>query len=496
MMDFACSICGCNEHHETRVLWPGLVAEWQLNQLERDYIDQQQGTTCTACGANLRLIALGSALCATVSTEQTLREAIAAGLFDECKILDCNGAGAVSTELASLENYCRVDYPEYDMRRLPFSDRSFDIVLHSDTLEHIEHPLLALEECRRVLTPSGRLCFTVPIIVGRLSRDRAGLAPSYHGAPSTDADDFRVHTEFGADTWTIVHEAGFPHVTLSQVRYPCAIAMTAWAAAPTHAPVAQEPPSVTVMGPKLAPAPATPPAQVDPMIYDQDGLRSVHNHEFMSDPVFQSAYARGVKAAGSDYNWHWRVHTGLWAATTASKVRGDFVEFGVNRGFLSSAIMRLLDWNMTGRTFYLLDTFAGIDERYVTQDDIAVGVIERNRHDIDSGFYTFDLDAVRANFAEWPGARIIPGPVPETLDQLDSDKFAFAHIDMNCAAPEVAAIEFLWPRLSEGGVVLLDDYAYIGYRSQKIAMDDFARGVGVVVLSLPTGQGLIIKPPA
>lgn len=90
-------------------------------------------------------------------------------------------------------------------------------------------------------------------------------------------------------------------------------------------------------------------------------------------------------------------------------------------------------------------------------------------------------------------ARIIPGPVPETLSRIDSGQFAFAHIDMNCAAPEIAAIEFLWPRLSRGGLVLLDGYAYLGYRSQKVATDEFARRAGVAILSLPTGRGLIVK---
>lgn len=496
MTGFACSICGGSEYSETRVLWPELIAEWQLSEIERDYIDQQQGSACVDCGANLRLIALGNALRGVVGTACTLREAVAMGSFADLRILDCNGAGAVSAELAHLKQYRRVNYPEYDLQRLPFTDGSFDLVLHSDTLEHIARPVLALEECRRILVATGRLCFTIPIIVGRLSRNRAGLPPSYHGASSTDADDFRVHTEFGADAWKIVHEAGFSDVTLSQVKFPCAIAITAWNVPAVRLPeVNQDANSEEVMEPELMAESSTYPAHASPPVYDQDGLRSFHNHEFIEDPVFQSAYARGVEAAGTDYNWHWRVHTGLWAATAALKVPGDFVEFGVNRGFLSSAVMRLLDWNMTNRTFYLLDTFTGIDERYVTQDDIAVGVLERNQHDIESGFYTFDLDAVRANFAEWPRAKIIPGPVPETLTQIDSGEFAFAHIDMNCAAPEIAAIEFLWPRLSQGGIVLLDDYAYIGFRSQKLAMDDFARRAGVTILSLPTGQGLIIKPP-
>ena len=44
-----------------------------------------------------------------------------------------------------------------------------------------------------------------------------------------------------------------------------------------------------------------------------------------------------------------------------------------------------------------------------------------------------------------------------------------------------------------GTVVLLDDYAYDGYRSQKLGMDAFARSKGVPILSLPTGQGLLLK---
>ncbi|QGM93334.1 class I SAM-dependent methyltransferase [Methylocystis rosea] len=229
-------------------------------------------------------------------------------------------------------------------------------------------------------------------------------------------------------------------------------------------------------------------------VYHQDGLHSIHNHEFMEDPDFVRAYARGVKAAGCDYNWHWRVHVGLWAATTAAKLPGDFVECGVNRGFLSSAIMTLLDWNALDRRFYLLDTFSGLDERYVSEAEKAAGVLERNKAEIDRGFYTFEPEEVRKNFSEWKNTEIIVGSIPDTLPQIDAKRIAFLHIDLNCSPPEVAAAEALWDRLTPGGLILLDDYAYSGYRSQKLGMDGFAKRRDVPILSLPTGQGLMIKP--
>lgn len=228
--------------------------------------------------------------------------------------------------------------------------------------------------------------------------------------------------------------------------------------------------------------------------YDFDGLRSIHNHEFMDDATFKQAYARGVQAAGQDYRWYWRVHIGLWAARHAAHLPGDFVECGVNRGFLSSAIMQMLDWDRTGRTFYLMDTFTGLDPRYITEEERDNGILERTQRERDSGFLVTGSALARQNFAEWQNVVIIEGAIPETLDRMMAEQVAFLHIDMNCAPPEIAAIEHFWDRLVPGAPILLDDYAYDGYRPQKVAMDAFARGKGVAIASLPTGQGLLIKP--
>jgi hypothetical protein len=227
--------------------------------------------------------------------------------------------------------------------------------------------------------------------------------------------------------------------------------------------------------------------------YHQDGLISVHNHEFMGDARFVEAYQRGVAATGHDYQWHWRVHIGLWAAQTAARLPGDFVECGVNKGFLSSSIMRLLDWDRLDKQFYLLDTFRGIDARYLSEDDLREGVVKKNVDLIASGFYTTESESVRRNFSEWRHVTIIEGTIPETLSQVRAERIAFLHIDMNCAAPEIAALTHFWDRLVVGAPVLLDDYAYQGYRHQKVAMDELAGRLGVAIASLPTGQGLLLK---
>lgn len=48
-------------------------------------------------------------------------------------------------------------YPAIDMHPLPSADGALDVVVHSETLEHVAHPVRALEECRRVWCPPPNL---------------------------------------------------------------------------------------------------------------------------------------------------------------------------------------------------------------------------------------------------------------------------------------------------------------------------------------------------
>lgn len=224
--------------------------------------------------------------------------------------------------------------------------------------------------------------------------------------------------------------------------------------------------------------------------YDQDGLQTLHNHDFMREPRFRRAYERGVQAAGVDYAIHWRMHVALWVASSAARLPGDFVECGVNKGAVSSAVMQYLDWNSLDKTFYLLDTFGGLDTRQIDDETVA----SRNKAWVETGYYESDVERVRRNFAEWRNVRIVQGAVPDTLPQVDTETVAYLHVDMNHAPPEVAAVDYFWPMLQPGAFVLLDDYGYFGFRGQKEAMDACAARKDVPVLTLPTGQGLMQKP--
>lgn len=221
--------------------------------------------------------------------------------------------------------------------------------------------------------------------------------------------------------------------------------------------------------------------------YSQDGLTTVHNAGFMYEDDFKSAEQAGA-STGSWSNIHWRLHTVLWVAQHCKNIEGDFVECGTNKGGFARAIIEYTDFKNTNKLFYLLDTFKGLVDELLTESEIAAG---KKQHF--EKVYEDCYEQVKKTFSIYENVKIIQGTVPETLPLVKSDKVAFLSVDMNSLKPEIAALDYFWDKISKGGMILLDDYAYVTCELQYEAHNIWAKQKGVKILSLPTGQGLIVK---
>jgi hypothetical protein len=175
-----------------------------------------------------------------------------------------------------------------------------------------------------------------------------------------------------------------------------------------------------------------------------------------------------------------------WLAERASDLEGDLIECGVNRGGISRAIVSYLGAKLHEKRFYLLDTFQGIPDSILSDREMLHDKYFKEN-------YTECYQDVLNTFKEFPQVSVVKGLVPDTFESVDSERFCFAHIDMNNAVSEIAAAEYLWPRLAVGGFMLLDDYAWEINVDQRQAFDRFAKQRDMTVLALPTGQGLLLK---
>ena len=272
------------------------------------------------------------------------------------------------------------------------------------------------------------------------------------------------------------------HGSLTELNAPVSVAVGS-AAVPARA---ASPPIAT----QVATAPQTNAGgkvMIQNPTYAQDGLYTIHCANFMRDERFAAAYAAG-EATGS---WsgaavHWRVYLACWLAERASSLEGDLIECGVNRGGIARAVVSYLGTKLEEKRFYLLDTFEGIPVTILSEREILHDKYFKEN-------YTECYQEVLDTFKAFPQVSVVRGLVPDTFDSVDSEQFCFVHIDMNNAISEIAAAEYLWPRLAVGGFMLLDDYAWEVNVDQRRAFDVFAEQRDMTVLALPTGQGLLIK---
>lgn len=214
------------------------------------------------------------------------------------------------------------------------------------------------------------------------------------------------------------------------------------------------------------------------------------SNDHLLEPRFRRAYLEGMDTdhglgTGGDLKIEWRIHTCCWAASHAAQLEGDFVECGTNTGIMSTSICSYLDFGRTDKRFFLFDTFEGIPV-----DQIGPGeehALTQNQK------YRDVYEIAKSNFAKWPNAKLVRGKVPDTLASVSIEQVAYLMIDMNIVEPERAALAHFWPKMVRGGIVLFDDYGWSGYHLQKKAHDEFAAAHGVSILTLPTGQGMLIK---
>ena len=146
-----------------------------------------------------------------------------------------------------------------------------------------------------------------------------------------------------------------------------------------------------------------------------DDLVSWHNPEFLADPAFIHAVELGNDRNSWDLrrDVRWRYHVILWAAWRAARLEGDFVECGVNRGGFSRAVVDYLDFGRLDKTFYLMDTFSGLVEQYITPEERAKGVSRESY-----AKYGECFDDVQEAFRPFPNVVLVRGPIPDTLPQV------------------------------------------------------------------------------
>jgi len=110
------------------------------------------------------------------------------------------------------------------------------------------------------------------------------------------------------------------------------------------------------------------------------------------------------------------------------------------------------------------------------------------------GDLAVSLEEATTKLSRFDNIRYHKGWIPTRFTAVSEHRFSFVHIDVDLYQPTRDSLEFFYPRMVPGGILLCDDYGYHTCPGARKAFDDFAANtIEQSVVHLPTGQGFIVK---
>ena len=169
----------------------------------------------------------------------------------------------------------------------------------------------------------------------------------------------------------------------------------------------------------------------------------------------------------------------------AHDITGDMVECGVAAGGSVMAIaVTLLDLGKADRCLWLYDTFEGMPAP--TEHDIGrfgtpAMKLFKKRHNQEGGWLKFSVEDVKTNVLStgYPEEQFqfVQGKVEESLLKMVPERIALLRLDTGWYESTKSEMETLFPRISPGGLILLDDY--FRWKGSRKAVDDYIAQNGI-----------------
>ena len=202
-------------------------------------------------------------------------------------------------------------------------------------------------------------------------------------------------------------------------------------------------------------------------------------HRIRQDQEFLQLHARlcrdnvVIQSTRERYNL-WRL------VKTARRLKGDMAEVGVDRGGSAKIICAAKG----SAALHLFDTFQGMPKTDLQRD----GAFRAG------DFSESNLGRVQAYLKSESNVHFHPGFFPETTRALPADaRFCLVHLDVDLYQSTLACLEYFYPRLVRGGILISHDYSQIVAPGVKQAFDEFFADKDEPVIELWDTQCMFVK---
>jgi O-methyltransferase len=162
-------------------------------------------------------------------------------------------------------------------------------------------------------------------------------------------------------------------------------------------------------------------------------------------------------------------------AQAQSGLDGAMAEVGVYQGSSAQIICEAKG----DRPLYLFDTFTGLPKPDETETRM-----------LGQGQYSASFVAVQSLLRAYRKVRLCPGMFPQSAAGIGRVRFSLVHLDADLYSSTLAGLEFFYPRMVAGGIIVLHDYSTLPGVAR--ASREFLSEKRERVIELPTTQAMIV----
>ena len=172
----------------------------------------------------------------------------------------------------------------------------------------------------------------------------------------------------------------------------------------------------------------------------------------------------------------WEQYTIYSIARAQSKRPGAIAEVGVFRGGSAKLICEAKG----DQRLLLFDTFEGLPKGHEADR----GIHRRNQ-------YACGLEDVQQYLAAYENVSFHKGIFPDSTTDVLEQKYSFVHFDVDLYEGTKACLEYFYPRMISGGIMVSHDYGLLA--GVEKAFDEFFADKPEEIIEQPTTQCLVVK---
>ena len=151
-------------------------------------------------------------------------------------------------------------------------------------------------------------------------------------------------------------------------------------------------------------------------------------------------------------------------ADLARPLEGNYAEVGVFRGGSLELIAKL----NPDKEIYAFDSFTGLPRP-----------TEHDNYHQEGDFKDTDYEGLKFYFERFHhNITLFKGFVPHTFTMIDPFKmYSFVHIDVDLYQSVKDSLDYFFPRMVMGGIIIIDDYGFESTRGALVSVDEFVSNI-------------------